>query len=50
MLAASKLMPSAKQKCSYIQERIKVAQQNKKQEKYENIASRLTQNSFTTPS
>jgi hypothetical protein len=50
MLAISKLTPSAKQKCSCVQERIKIAQQNKKQVKFENIASKLTQNIFTTPS
>jgi hypothetical protein len=41
MLAVSKLMPSGKQKWSYMQERIKIAQQSKKQVKFENIASRL---------
>jgi hypothetical protein len=33
-----------------VQERIKIAQQSKKQVKFENIASTLTQNIFTTPS
>jgi hypothetical protein len=50
ILAASKLTPYAKQKCSCMQERIKVARQSKKQVKSENIASRLTQNSFVTSS
>jgi hypothetical protein len=50
MLAISKLTPSAKQKCSCVQEKIKITQQSKKQIKFENIASRLTQNIFTTPS
>jgi hypothetical protein len=50
MLAASKLTPSAKQKCSYVQERIKIAQQSKKQVKSKNIASRLTQNILATTS
>jgi hypothetical protein len=50
MLAVSKLMPSVKQKCSYIQKRIKIAQQSKKHVKFENIASRVTQNIFATPS
>jgi hypothetical protein len=49
MLAVSKLMPSGKQKWSYVQERIKIAQQSKKQVKFENIASRLNQNIFATP-
>jgi hypothetical protein len=48
MLAVSKVMPSTKQKCSCVQERIKIAQQSKKQVKLENIASGLTQNIFTT--
>jgi hypothetical protein len=30
MLVVSKLMPSGKQKCSYVQERIKIAQQRRK--------------------
>jgi hypothetical protein len=34
--------PSAKRKCSSVLERIKIAQQRKKQVKFENIASRLT--------
>jgi hypothetical protein len=50
MLAASELMPSARRKYSCVQERIKVAKQSKKQVKSKNIASRLTQNSFATPS
>jgi hypothetical protein len=50
MLAVSKLTPSAKQKWPCVQERIKIAQQSKKQVKFENIASRLTQNIFATPS
>jgi hypothetical protein len=48
MLAVSKLMPSAKRKYFCVQERIKIAPQSKKQVKFENIASRLTQNIFTT--
>jgi hypothetical protein len=48
MLAISKLTPSTKQKCSYVQERIKIAQESKKQVKFENIANGLTQNFFTT--
>jgi hypothetical protein len=36
MLVVSKLMPFAKQKCSYVWERIKIAQQSKKQVKFEN--------------
>jgi hypothetical protein len=48
MLAVSKLMHSSKQKCSCVQERIKVVQQIKKQVKFENIANRLTQNFFAT--
>jgi CBS domain containing-hemolysin-like protein len=44
MLALSKITPSTKQKYSYMQERIKIAQQSKIQIKLENIASRLTQN------
>jgi hypothetical protein len=50
MLAISKLTPSGKQKYSYMQERIKIVQQSKKQVKFEYIASRLTQNIFATPS
>jgi formate dehydrogenase maturation protein FdhE len=50
MLAVSMLMPSAKRKWSCMQERIKIAQQSKKQVKFENITSRLTQNIFATPS
>jgi hypothetical protein len=50
MLAISMLMPSAKQKCSYMQERIKIAQQSKKQVKIKNVASRLTLNIFVTTS
>jgi hypothetical protein len=50
MSAASKLMPYAKWKCSCMQERIKIAQQSKKQVQFENIASRLTQNIFATAS
>jgi formate dehydrogenase maturation protein FdhE len=50
MLVISKLTPSAKQKCSRVQERIKIVQQNKKQVKFKNITSKLTQNIFTTPS
>jgi hypothetical protein len=50
MLAVSMLKPSTKQKCFCVQERIKIAQQSKKQVKFENIASRLTRNIFTTPS
>jgi hypothetical protein len=50
MLATSKLTPFAKRKCSCVQERIKVAQKSKKQVKSKNIASRLTQHSFATPS
>jgi hypothetical protein len=50
MLALSKLMPSAKQKCSCMQERITIAQQSKLQVKLENIDSRPTQNIFATPS
>jgi hypothetical protein len=50
MLAISKLTPSAKRKCSCVQERIKIVQQSKKQVNFENIASRLNQNIFTTPS
>jgi hypothetical protein len=42
VLAVSTLTPSAKQKCSCVQERIKIAQQSKKQVKFENIGSRLT--------
>jgi hypothetical protein len=41
MLALSKLTPFTKRKCSYVQERIKIVQQNKKQVKLENVASRL---------
>jgi hypothetical protein len=48
MLAAFEVTPSAKRKCSCVQERIKVAQQSKKQVKSENIASKLTQNNFAT--
>jgi hypothetical protein len=44
MLAVSKLKPSSKQKCSCVQERIKVVQQVK----FENIANRVTQNFFAT--
>jgi hypothetical protein len=50
MLAASELMPSTKWKYFYMQERIKIVQQSKKQVISEKIASRLTQNSFTIPS
>jgi hypothetical protein len=50
MLAISKLTPFFKQKCTCVQERIEIAQQSKKQLKFENIASRLTQNIFATPS
>jgi hypothetical protein len=50
MLALSKLMPSTKQKCSCMQERITIAQQSKLQVRLENIDSRLTQNIFATPS
>jgi hypothetical protein len=50
MLAISMLMPSTKQKCSYVQERIKIVQQRKKKVNFENVASRLTQNIFTTVS
>jgi hypothetical protein len=50
MLAISMLMPSAKQKWSYVQERIKIVQQSNKQVKFKNVASRLTQNIFTTTS
>jgi hypothetical protein len=48
MLAVSKIMPYAKRKCFCVQERIKIVQQSKKQVKFENIASRLTQNIFAT--
>jgi hypothetical protein len=48
MVTVSKLTPSTKRKCSNVQERIKIAQQSKKQVKFENIASRLTQNILTT--
>jgi hypothetical protein len=50
MLAISMLTPSAQQKYSSVQERIKITQQSKKQVKYKNIASRLTENIFTTVS
>jgi hypothetical protein len=50
MLAISMLTPFAKRKYSCMQERIKIMQQNKKQLKFKNIASRLTQNIFTTTS
>jgi hypothetical protein len=50
MLAISMLTSSAKQKCSCKQERIKIAQQSKKQVKFENVARRLTQNIFATAS
>jgi hypothetical protein len=50
MLAISMLMPSIKQKCSCMQERIKIVQQSKKQLKSENVASRLAQNIFTIAS
>jgi hypothetical protein len=48
MLAVFKLTPSAKRKCFCVQARIKITQQSKKQVKFKNIASRLTQNIFTT--
>jgi hypothetical protein len=50
MLVVSKLTPSAKRKCSCVQEKIKIVQQSKKQIKFKNIASRLTQNIFTISS
>jgi hypothetical protein len=50
MLAISSLTPSTKQKYSYVQERIKIAQQSKKQLKFENVTSRFTQNIFATAS
>jgi hypothetical protein len=37
-------------KCSCMQERIKIAQQSKKQVKSKNIATKLTQNILTTAS
>jgi hypothetical protein len=48
MLDIPMLTPSAKRKSSCVQERIKIAQQSKKQAKFENVASRLTHNIFTT--
>jgi hypothetical protein len=50
MLAISMLTPSAKRKCSCVQKRIKIVQQNKKQLKFENVDSRLTQNIIATAS
>jgi hypothetical protein len=43
-------MPSTKQKWSCVQERIKIVQQRNKKVKFENVASRLTQNIFTDTS
>jgi hypothetical protein len=48
MLAVSKLTPSTKQKCSCVQERIKIVHQSKIQVKLKNVASRQTQKIFTT--
>jgi hypothetical protein len=50
MLAISSLTPFAKLKCSYVQKRIKITQQRKKQLKFENVAIRLTENIFITVS
>jgi hypothetical protein len=50
MLAISRPTPSTKRKYFCVQERIKIVQQSKKQLKFENVASRLTQNIFTTAS
>jgi hypothetical protein len=50
MLAVSKLTSSAKRKCSCVQERNNIVQQSKKQVKFKNIATGLTQNIFATPS
>jgi hypothetical protein len=43
-------MPFAKQKYSYVEERIKIAQQSKKQLKFENVASKIIQNIVATVS
>jgi hypothetical protein len=48
MLAISMLLSFTKQKCSCVQERIKIAQQSKKQVKFDIVASRITQNIFAT--
>jgi hypothetical protein len=44
------LTPSVKQKCFYMQKRIKFAYQRKKTIKISNLSTKLTQNIITTTS
>jgi hypothetical protein len=47
-LALAWLTPSVKQKCFYMQKRIKFAYQRKKTIKISNLSTKLTQNIITT--